>query len=69
MRKLDEQVGGNHYKEMGIQPTDYILSNNLGWCEGNAVKYISRYKQKGQRQDIEKAIHYLQILLEQLDER
>lgn len=65
--QLLRQIGGNHYKEMDIQPIDYILSNNLGWCEGNAVKYISRYKQKGQRQDIEKAIHYLQILLEQLD--
>lgn len=65
--QLDRQVGGNHYKEMAIQPIDYILSNNLSWCEGNAIKYITRHKLKGQRADIEKAIHYLQILLEKLD--
>jgi hypothetical protein len=66
MKKLEEQVGGNHYKDMKIQPIEYIMANELGWCEGNAVKYVTRYKQKGQAQDIEKAIHYLQILLESL---
>jgi hypothetical protein len=64
---LSKQIGGDHYKTMAIQPIDYIISNNLGWCEGNAVKYITRHKLKGQRADIEKAIHYLQILLEKLD--
>jgi hypothetical protein len=66
MEELKQQVGGNHYKEMKIQPIEYIMANELGWCEGNAVKYVTRYKQKGQAQDIEKAIHYLQILLESL---
>jgi hypothetical protein len=66
MSELDVQVGGQHYKEMKIQPIEYIMANELGWCEGNAVKYVTRYKQKGQAQDIEKAIHYLQILLESL---
>ena len=66
-QSLNEQVGGDHYKSLPIQPIEYILANNLGWCEGNAIKYISRYKQKGQSKDIEKAIHYLQILLERIN--
>lgn len=61
------QVGGDHYKTMKIQPYEYIVANNIGWLEGNAIKYISRYKQKGGRKDIEKAIHYLQLLLEEIE--
>ncbi len=64
----DKQVGGSHYKSMAIQPTDFILANNLGWCEGNAVKYICRYKQKNGVQDLEKAVHYLEILINRLKE-
>lgn len=63
----DVQVGGDHYKTMKIQPYEYIVANNIGWLEGNAIKYISRYKQKGGRKDIEKAIHYLQLLLEETE--
>lgn len=58
------QVGGSHYAEFAIQPSEYIHRNGLGWCEGNAVKYITRHRRKGGRQDVEKAIHYLQLLLE-----
>ena len=61
---LDIQIGGSHYKTMKIQPVEYILANQLGWCEGNIVKYITRHKQKGERKDIEKVIHYAQILLD-----
>lgn len=64
---LDTQVGGSHYKTLAIQPITYIMANDLGWCEGNAIKYITRFKQKGGRQDIEKAVHYLQILLDSLE--
>lgn len=63
-----KQIGGSHYKDMPIQPSEYITKNGLGWYEGNAIKYISRYKQKGGKADIEKAIHYLELLLESLDE-
>lgn len=63
-----KQVGGNHYKDMPIQPSEYITKNGLGWYEGNAIKYVSRYKQKGGKADIEKAIHYLELLLESLSE-
>lgn len=64
---LKKQIGGYHYKEMAIQPIDFILANELGFCEANAVKYICRYKQKNGIQDIDKAIHYLQILKERLE--
>ena len=49
MSALDEQVGGDHYKENAIQPIQYILSNNLDFCEGNIVKYATRWREKGGR--------------------
>jgi len=58
------QVGGDHYKKNAIQPWDYIVSNDLGYLEGNVVKYVSRWKDKGGLQDLEKAKHYLDKLLE-----
>jgi hypothetical protein len=61
---LDKQVGGDHYRRMKTQPINFILDNELGWCEGNAIKYITRWHLKGGVQDIHKAIHYLEILLE-----
>ena len=60
----DLQIGGDHYKTMKIQPNEFITANQLKWCEGNAIKYICRHSIKGGKQDIEKAIHYLQLLLE-----
>ena len=59
-----KQVGGDHYKIMAIQPSHYIVKNNLGWYEGNIVKYITRHSIKGGKQDIEKVIHYAELLLE-----
>jgi hypothetical protein len=58
------QVGGGHYQTKAIQPWDYIVSNRLGYLEGNVVKYVSRWQEKGGRQDLEKARHYLDKLLE-----
>ena len=58
------QIGGTHYSEFAIQPTEYITKNKLGWYEGNCVKYISRHKLKGGADDIRKVIHYAQMLLE-----
>ena len=65
MRPSQKQVGGDHYKDMRIQPTTFIEQNKLSWCEGNAVKYICRHRVKGSEKDILKAIHYLELLLEQ----
>lgn len=59
-----QQVGGNHYKDKAIQPWDYITSNGLGYLEGNVIKYVSRYKDKNGLQDLQKARHYLDKLIE-----
>ena len=61
---LNRQVDGNHYKKMKIQPAHFINENNLEFAEGNAIKYICRHKSKGKAKDIEKAIHYLEMILE-----
>ena len=60
----DRQVAGSHYKSQAIQPWDYIAANNLGYFEGNVVKYVSRWKDKGGVSDLEKAKHYLDKLIE-----
>ena len=65
MSSLDDQIGGNHYKHMMIQPLEYALANNLGICEHAVVKYISRWPHKGGVDDLRKCIHYCQILIEQ----
>lgn len=61
---LDKQIGGGHYKEKGIQPIEYIFANNLGFCEANIVKYATRWKDKNGIQDLEKIIHYTELLIE-----
>jgi hypothetical protein len=59
----EKQVGGTHYL-LNIEPWDYIIANQLGYLEGNVIKYVTRHKQKGGRADILKAIHYLEKLIE-----
>ena len=58
------QVGGAHYAAKPIQPWDFIAANGLGYFEGNVVKYLSRWRDKGGVQDLHKAAHYLQKLIE-----
>jgi hypothetical protein len=58
------QVGGGHYQGKAIQPWDYIVSNRLGYLEGNVVKYVSRWRDKGGVEDLRKAQHYIQKLIE-----
>jgi hypothetical protein len=60
----DTQHGGSHYKAMAIQPWDYIVANRLGYLEGNVVKYITRWREKGGLEDLLKAQHYLEKLIE-----
>ena len=59
-----KQIGGDHYQSMTIQPSEFINKNNLPFAEGNAIKYLCRHKQKGQKQDLEKAIHYCQMAID-----
>tara|TARA_R100000458_G_scaffold715_1_gene586 strand:- start:206 stop:496 length:291 start_codon:yes stop_codon:yes gene_type:complete len=61
----NKQIGGNHYKNLSIQPVDYIVENNLTYLEGNIIKYITRHRRKGDgKKDIEKVIHYAEMILE-----
>lgn len=62
---LDVQIGGDHYKSLKIQPIEYILANGLGFCEGNVVKYVTRWRDKGGIQDLEKIKHFIDILIEE----
>ena len=64
MDPYNKQIGGSHYKDMTIQPSEFINKNNLPFAEGNAIKYICRHQSKGKEQDIKKAIHYLEMILE-----
>jgi hypothetical protein len=64
LKANDVQVAGTHYKGKAIQPWDYIVGNNLGYLEGNIVKYVSRWKDKGGVDDLKKARHYLDKLIE-----
>jgi hypothetical protein len=64
LKASQRQIGGNHYKDMAIQPSHFNHVNRIPWYEANAIKYICRHAKKGGRQDIEKAIHYLELLLE-----
>lgn len=63
---FDTQVGGDHYRQMAIQPVEFIAKNNLGFCAGNVIKYVCRHHAKGGAEDLDKAIHYLQLERETL---
>lgn len=60
---LNTQVGGNHYKDLKIQPVEYIHANNIGYMEGNVIKYVSRWRAKNGIKDLEKAKHYIELLI------
>ena len=61
---LDVQVAGNHYKELPIQPVEYIHANGIGYFEGNVIKYVSRWRNKNGIADLQKAKHYIELLIE-----
>lgn len=63
-RPLDKQEGGSHYKRFAIQPAEFNQKNKIPYCEANVIKYVCRHKDKNGREDILKAIHYLELLLE-----
>lgn len=61
---LDVQHGGDHYKTMPIQPVEFIHKNGLGFCEGAVIKYVTRHKAKNGAEDLRKARHFIDLLLE-----
>ena len=61
---LGKQVAGNHYKDLPIQPVEFIHANAIGYFEGNVIKYVSRWRKKNGIADLEKAKHYIELLIE-----
>ena len=64
MNALDKQVAGDHYKDQAIQPVEYIHANAIGYFEGNVIKYVTRWRKKNGIADLEKAKHYIELLIE-----
>ena len=64
MNATDTQVGGDHYRKFKIQPTEFIHKNGIPFIEGCVIKYVVRWRDKNGIQDIDKAIHFLQLLKE-----
>jgi hypothetical protein len=64
MNALETQIGGDHYKGMKIQPIDFSMQNGMDACQHSIIKYVSRFRSKGGLQDLEKAKHFLDILIE-----
>lgn len=64
MSAMDTQVAGSHYKDMAIQPMEYSMANGLDACQHTIIKYVSRFRSKGGIQDLEKARHVLDMLIE-----
>ena len=60
----DKQIGGSHYQKYKIQPSKFVIENELLYPEGCAIKYIIRHRDKGKKQDILKAIHFLEMIIE-----
>ena len=58
-----KQVGGSHYSSMTIQPSEFINKNKIPLAEGYAIKYLCRHKKRGQKQDLQKAIHYIEMAI------
>ena len=64
MGTYDKQIGGSHYLNFKIQPSEFANKNNLPFAEGNAIKYICRHKDKGGKEDLKKAKHYIDMIIE-----
>lgn len=64
MSAKEEQVGGQHYKDMAIQPVEFITKNSIGYIEGSVIKYVCRWRKKNGVEDLKKAKHFLELLIE-----
>tara|TARA_R110000823_G_scaffold303408_1_gene424790 strand:- start:361 stop:606 length:246 start_codon:yes stop_codon:yes gene_type:complete len=64
MSAKDHQVGGDHYKKMKIQPIDYIMANQMPFCEASVVKYVSRWRDKNGIEDLRKAKQLIDFIIE-----
>ena len=71
MKPSEKQIGGDHYKDMKISVSEYVYTNQIDWYSANAIKYLSRYNKKNkelskQIEDLNKSIHYIQLLIEKI---
>lgn len=64
MSALEKQINGDHYKSLTSQPVEYIHANNIPFLEGNVIKYVTRWRNKNGIADLEKAKHYIELLIE-----
>ena len=64
MSVYDKQIGGTHYRKMKIQPSKFVIENKLFFPEGNVIKYICRHQYKGGKEDLEKAKHFIDMIIE-----
>ena len=62
--KISSKEIKSDYKKYEIQPSLFINKNKILFAEGNAIKYICRHQDKGKKQDLLKAIHYIQMIIE-----
>ncbi len=63
MKPNEVQIGGSHYVKYAIQPTEFIFANNIPFIEGNIIKYVIRHEDKNGVQDLLKAKHYIDLLI------
>jgi len=66
---LTAQVGGDHYKNLVIQPVEYITANNLSYLQGSVIKYVTRYQDKGGVEDLQKAIHFVKMMIQEEEDK
>ena len=66
---LTAQVGGDHYKNLVIQPVEYITANNLSYLQGSVIKYVTRYQDKGGVEDLQKAIHFIKMMIQEEEDK
>ena len=64
MSAYNKQIGGTHYRKMKIQPSKFVIENKLLFPEGNVIKYICRHPYKGGKEDLEKAKHFIDMIIE-----
>ena len=64
MSAYKKQIGGSHYKDLRYQPSEFINGNKLLFAEGNAIKYIVRHYKKNGKEDLEKAKHYIDMIID-----
>ena len=64
MSTYDKQIGGSHYQKFKIQPSKFVIENELLYPEGCVIKYILRHRLKGKKEDLKKAIHFIEMIIE-----